>query len=149
MIPLRDTLDDRGGVVATVLLLVANVTLFGLGLYGAGFWTLPVSLLAIWLFGGALEKKAGPVGLVGIYLVALTLSSLVAGLVEGSASLFSFFPPGAALGLGLALLALAPRTKIVTLIPIPFAMGLYEVPAVVILAILTALAAITLLSSGA
>lgn len=149
MIPLKDTLDDRGGVAATILLLVANVVLFGLGLYETGFWTFLVSLLAIWLFGGALERKVGPAGLVGTYLVALALSGLVAGLIEGSAGVFTFFPPGAALGLGLALLVLAPRAKIVTLIPIPFAMGFYEVPSVLILAILVALAAIASLLNGA
>ena len=145
MIPLKDTLDVRGGIVATVALLVANVVLFALGSYDAGFWTLLISLLSIWLFGGALEKKVGPVGLIGIYLLAVVLSGLIAGLIEGSAGIFAFFPPGAALGLGLILLALVPSAKIVALIPIPFAMGLYEVPAAIVLAILVVLASITLL----
>jgi membrane associated rhomboid family serine protease len=146
LIPLRDTLDDRGGVVATAILLIANAVLFGFGLFGAGFWTLLVSLLAIWLFGAALEKKAGPIGLVGIYLVALALASLIAGLASAGSGPFLFFPTGAALGLGLVLVATVPGAKIATLIPIPFAMGLYEVPAVVILVLL---AVIALLLNGA
>ena len=142
MIPLKDTLDDRGGVVATAVILIGNALLFGLGLYEAGFWTLLVALLAIWLFGGALEKKLGPFGLIGVYLVALALAGLIAGLLDGSSGAFLLYPPGADLGLGLILLGVAPRAKIVTLIPIPFAMGLYEVPAVVILVSLVAIAMI-------
>ena len=146
MIPLRDTLDIRGGMVATAVVIAANVVLFAIGLYDAGFWTLLISLLAIWLFGGALEKRLGPVGLVVAYLVLLGLASLVAGLASGDSGAFLLYPPGAALGLGLVLLALVPGAKIATLIPIPFAMGLYEVPSVVILVIL---ALITLLLNGA
>ena len=146
MIPIRDTLDRPGGIVATVILLVANVVLFALGLYEAGFWTLLVSLLAIWLFAGALEKKLGPVGLVIAYLAVLGLASLIAGLVGDDSGAFLLFPPGAALGLGLLLLVLVPGARIATLIPIPFAMGLYEVPSVVILLVLTVIA---LLLNGA
>jgi membrane associated rhomboid family serine protease len=140
LIPVKDMLDDRGGIVATAVLLVVNAVLFGFGLYEVGFWTFLVSLLAIWLFGGALEKKLGSFGLVGVYLVALGLASLIAGVIDESAGIFLLFPPGAALGLGLVLLGLAPGAKIATLVPIPFAMGLYEVPAVVILALLTVIA---------
>ena len=146
MIPVKDTLDGRGGAAVTVLILIANVVLFVTGLYEAGFWTLLVSLLAIWLFGSALEKKLGPVGLAGIYLVTLALSGLVAGLVDDSTGAFLLYPPGAALGLGLALAGVAPKAKIATVIPIPFAMGLYEVPAIAILALLTVIA---LLLNGA
>lgn len=135
MIPVGDTLEDRGGFAVPVVLVVANTVLFALGLYGVGIWTFLVSLLALWLFGRAVGKKAGPFGLVAIYLVLLGLSGLIAGQIDGTGP-FLFFPAGAALGLGLALLALAPRAKIATLIPIPFAMGLYEVPAVVIFLLL-------------
>lgn len=146
MIPIRDTLDERGGVVATIMLLVGNAVLFGFGLYEAGFWTFLVSLLGIWLFGGAVEKRLGPFGLIAVYLIALALGGLVAGLVDSASGALLLYPPGAALGLGLALLALAPKAKIVTLIPIPFAMGLYEIPAAAILALL---ALIAILLNGA
>ena len=146
MIPVKDTLDGRGGVVVTVLILLANLALFVTGLFEAGFWTFLVTLLGVWLFGSALEKKVGAAGLAGIYLVALAISGLIAGLVDDADGAFLLYPPGATLGLGLALAGFAPGAKIVTLIPIPFAMGLYEVPAIAILMILTV---IGLLLNGA
>ena len=140
MIPVGDTLDGRGSYLATIVLLIANVAFFVAGLYAVGFWTFLVSLLAIWLFGAALEKTVGPIGTGAIYVIALVLASLVAGLVDDSSGSFLFFPAGAALGLGLTVIAFTPRAKIATLIPIPFAMGLYEVPAAVILVLLTLIA---------
>ena len=139
MIPVGDTLEDRGGFVVPVILVVANTVLFALGLYEVGIWTFLVSLLALWLFGRAVGKKLGAIGLTAVYLLLLGLASLIAGQVAGEGP-FLFFPAGAALGLGLALLAVAPRAKIATLIPIPFAMGLYEVPAVVIFLLLAIIA---------
>lgn len=132
-------------MVVPALLVVANLVIFAFGLFGVGIWTFLISVFSLWLFGRAVEKRVGPFGLLGIYLVLLGLSGLVAGLVDGSGP-FLFFPAGAAFGLGLALAALAPNARIATLIPIPFAMGLYEVPAVVILAILVVIA---LLLNGA
>lgn len=145
MIPVGDTLEGRGGFMVPTLLVVLNVALFALGWFGAGIWTLLVTLVAIWIFGRALVRTAGPFALAGIYVLLVGLTGLAAGLFDGTGP-FLFFPVGAALGLGLALLALAPRAKIATLIPIPFAMGLYEVPAIVILLLLGLIA---LLLNGA
>lgn len=142
MIPTRDTLGGPSLVPVTLALLVAQVVLFALGHYGAGFWVLLLALLGTWLFGGLLERRFGSVATLGSWLVGVGLASLVAGLLDGSGETFTFWPAGAAIVQGILATLLVPKGKILCLIPIPFAMGLYEVPVGAMVLVLGGLGAV-------
>lgn len=142
MIPVRDTLGSPSLVPVTLSLLAGQVVLFALGLYGAGFWILLIALLGTWLFGGVLERRFGPIAALVSWLVGVGLSSLIAGLLDGDPGAFTFWPAGAALLMGILSMALVPRARILCLIPVPFAMGLYEVPVGVMLLLVAGLGAI-------
>ena len=139
MIPVRDTIGDPGPVRATLALLVVEVLAFTLGLFDGNFWTFLLTVVGTWLFGSPVERRLGT----GHFLLAVAalvgIAGLVAGLIDGDAT-FILYPPGAVLGLGLFLVALVPSGRILVLSPIPFAMGFYEVPAWIVLAIWTVLA---------
>ena len=139
MIPIRDTIGDLGPVRATVALLLLEVLAWTFGLFDGSFWVLLLTLLGTWLFGSPIERRLGT-GRFLLAVVALVgIAGLVAGLIKGDAT-FILYPLGAVLGLGLFLVALVPRGRILILSPIPFAMGFYEVPAWIVLAIWTVLA---------
>ena len=139
MIPVRDTIGDLGPVRGTVALLVVEVVAFALGLFDGSLWALLLVLLGTWLFGSPIERRLGT----GRFLLAVSalvgIAGLVAGLVDGNAT-FILYPLGSVLGLGLLLVALIPRGRILVLSPIPFAMGFHEVPAWIVLVVWTALA---------
>ena len=139
MIPIRDTIGDLGPVRATLALLLLEVLAWAFGLFDGSFWVLLLTLLGTWLFGSPIERRLGT----GRFLLAVAalvgIAALVAGLIDGDAT-FILYPLGAVLGLGLFLVALVPRSRILVLSPIPFAMGFHEVPAWIILVIWTVLA---------
>ena len=139
MIPIRDTVGDLGPVRGTLVLLLLEVLAYALGVFGAGFWALLVALLGTWLFGAPLEGRLGTARFLLAAAALTALAGLVAGLIDGTGS-FLLYPLGAVLGLGLLLIAIIPRARILVLSPIPFAMGFYEVPAWAVLAVWTVLA---------
>lgn len=139
MIPIRDTVGDLGPIRGTLVLIILEVVAYALGVFGAGFWALLVALAGTWLFGAPLEGRLGT-GRFLLAAAALTaLAGLIAGLIEGAGG-FLLYPLGAVLGLGLLLLLVIPRARILVLSPIPFAMGFQEVPAPVVLVIWAVLA---------
>lgn len=139
MIPIRDTVGDLGPVRGTLVLLLLEVLAYALGVFGAGFWALLVALVGTWLFGAPLEGRLGTARFLLAAAALTALAGLVAGLIDGTGS-FLLYPLGAVLGLGLLLIAIIPRARILVLSPIPFAMGFQEVPAPVVLVVWTVLA---------
>lgn len=139
MIPIRDTVGDLGPVRGTLVLLLLEVLAYALGVFGAGFWALLVALVGTWLFGAPLEGRLGTARFLLAAAALTALAGLVAGLIDGTGS-FLLYPLGAVLGLGLLLIAIIPRARILVLSPIPFAMGFQEVPAPVVLVVWAVLA---------
>jgi len=139
LIPIRDTVGDLGPVQGTLVLLLLEVLAYALGVFGAGFWALLVALVGTWLFGAPLEGRLGTARFLLAAAALTALAGLVAGLIDGTGS-FLLYPLGAVLGLGLLLIAIIPRARILVLSPIPFAMGFQEVPAPVVLLVWAVLA---------
>lgn len=136
MIPLRDTQDVKGPVWATVALIVVNFVLHLAGeIPHMNFWQAMVALLGLWLFGLYVERRLGSLAYLAIYLVLAGSTGFLVGAVDEPDGMFaiSLFLP--VLGLGLIHLALSPKSKILVLVPVPFAMSFYEVPTVAMLVI--------------
>jgi len=139
LIPVRDTIGDLGPVRGTLALLVIEVAAFAFDLFDGSFWVLLLVLAGTWLFGSPLERRFGTARFLGLAVLLAAISGLVAALIDGDGP-FLLYPPGAVFGLGLALVALIPHGRILVVSPIPFAMGFYEVPTWIVLAIWTVLA---------
>jgi len=140
LIPFRDTTDLRGPVWGTLALLVAY---FVLGVAGQipdmNAWQVFVGLIGLWLFAPYVERRAGtPLFLAGFVIVAAACGFLT-GSVDDSSSIWTanlFLPVLATAG---AHIALAPRSRILCLLPIPFAMTFVEVPTIAMTVIWVAL----------
>lgn len=133
-------MEVKGPVWATLLAVVTN-----LGLYIAGliphmnFWQMIVALVGLWIFGSYIERRLGTPAFIGIYLVLAVATGFLIGAVDEEAGIFavSLFMP--VLLLGALHLALAPKSRILVLVPVPFAMSFFEVPTVAMLLIWLAL----------
>lgn len=140
MIPFRDTMDLRGPVWGTLALLMIYL---GLALAGEiahmNAWQVLVGLLGLWLFAPYVERRAGtPLFLLGFVIVAGATGFLV-GAVDDDSGRYAaslFLPVLATAGVHIAL---APRSKILCLIPVPFATTFIEVPTIAMTLIWVAL----------
>lgn len=139
MIPIRDTVGDLGPIRGTLAFLVLEVVAYAVGAFGAGFWALLVALVGTWLFGAPLEGRLGTARFLLTAAALTALAGLIAAMVDGAGG-FLLYPLGAVLGLGLLLVVVIPRARILVLSPIPFAMGFQEVPAPVVLVVWAVLA---------
>jgi len=134
LIPLRDTLEAKGPVRATILLIVVNVALFAfVGIPHFNFWQMLLGVAGLWIFGAYVERRLGSPAFIAIYLLLAVSTGFLTGAVDDQAGTFaiSLFMPVLLIG-GLHL-ALAPRSRILVLFPIPLAMSFLEVPTVAIL----------------
>lgn len=134
MIPLRDTEDVKGPVWATLALILVNFVLYVAGeIPHLNFWQVMVALLGLWLFGLYIERRLGSVAYLAIYLVLAGSTGFLVGAIDEHGGVFtiSLFLP--VLALGLLHLALAPRSRILAMVPVPFAMSFYEIPTVAML----------------
>jgi len=134
LIPLKDTEDVKGPIWATLALILANFVLYVAGeIPHMNFWQAMVALLGLWLFGLYVERRLGSIAFLAIYLVLAGSTGFLVGSIDEPGGLFavSLFLP--VLALGLIHLALAPRSKILIMVPVPFAMSFYEVPTVAML----------------
>lgn len=134
MIPLRDTLDVRGPVRATVFLVVLNVVLYlAVGIPHLNFWQMLVGVAGLWIFGAYVERRLGSPAFLGIYLVLAVATGFLIGAIDDETGRFaiSLFMPVLLIG-GLHL-ALAPKSRILVLVPIPFAMTFLEIPTIAML----------------
>jgi len=139
LIPFRDTIGDPGPVRGTLVLLVLEVAAWALGPFDGSIWALLLVLAGTWLFGSPLERRLDTARFAAIVVSLVLVTGLLAALIDGDGA-FSLYPLAAVLGLGLVLVATIPRARILVLSPIPFAAGLYEVPAWVVLGIWVVLA---------
>lgn len=139
MIPVRDTIGDPGPIRGTLALLALEVLAWALGIFDGSFGALLLALLGTWLFGSPIERRLGTARYLLAVLGLVAVSGLAAGLIDGETT-FILYPLGAVLGLGLLLIGLVPRARIITLSPVPFAMGFYEVRAWIVLALWAVLA---------
>ena len=139
MIPFRDTIGDPGPVRGTLALLVLEVVAWALGPFDGSVWALLLALAGTWLFGSPLERRLGTARFAAIVVALVLISGLLAALIDGDGVVL-LYPLGAVLGLGLVLVATVPHARILVLGPIPFAAGLYEVPAWIVLGIWVVLA---------
>ncbi|MGK2933380.1 MAG: rhomboid family intramembrane serine protease [Solirubrobacterales bacterium] len=134
MIPLRDNQELRGPVWATLALIVAYLVLFVTGAAPhLNFWQMLVALLGLWLFGAYVERRIGSLPYLGLVALLAVSTGFLVGAVDNHPGVLavSIFLP--VLTLGVIHLALVPGSKIVTLVPIPFAMAFYEVPTIAVL----------------
>ena len=131
MIPLRDTTDLRGPVWGTLALLLAYFVLAVVGeIPHMNVWQVIVGLIGLWLFAPFVERRLGtPAFLAGFVVVAGATGFLVGAVDEDSGryAISFFLPVLATAGLHLAL---APRSKILCLLPVPFAMTFVEIPTI-------------------
>lgn len=124
-------MDLPGSVRGTLGLLLIYLIL---GLAGQipdmNFWQVALGLLGLWLFAPYVERRAGtPAFLAGFILVAAA-SGFLTGAVDDSRGLWTanlFIPVLITAGVHIAL---APRSRILCLLPIPFAMTFVEVPTI-------------------
>jgi membrane associated rhomboid family serine protease len=136
LIPIRDTEDVRGPVVATLAVIAVNFVLYVAGeIPHMNFWQAMLALLGLWLFGLYVERRLGSLAFVAIYLLLAGSTGFLVGAVDNPGGTFavSLFLP--VLLLGMLHVALAPRSKILVLVPIPFAMAFYEIPTVAMLVV--------------
>jgi membrane associated rhomboid family serine protease len=134
LIPFRDTLDQKGPVTATLVVIVANFGLYVAGLIPhMNFWQMLVALLGLWLFGAYVERRLGSLAFLAIYVALAGSTGFLVGAVDEASGPFaaSLFIP--VLLLGVLHLALAPKSRILALVPIPFAMTFFEVPTLAML----------------
>jgi membrane associated rhomboid family serine protease len=134
LIPFRDTLDVKGPVRATVLLVIVNVLLYVfVGIPHLNVWQMLVGVTGLWLFGAYVERRLGSPAFLGIYLLLAASTGFLIGAIDDQVGAFeiSLFMPVLLIG-GLHL-ALAPKSRILVLVPVPFAMTFFEVPTVAML----------------
>jgi membrane associated rhomboid family serine protease len=134
LIPFRDTLDVKGPVRATVFLVVLNFILYlAVGIPHFNFWQMLVGVAGLWLFGAYVERRLGSPAFLGIYLVLAVATGFLIGAFDGEAGSYviSLFMPVLLIG-GLHL-ALAPKSRILVLVPVPFAMTFFEIPTIAML----------------
>lgn len=139
MIPVRDTIGELGPVRGTLVLLMLEVAAWALELFEGSVWVLLLVLAGTWLFGSPLERRLGTARFAAVIVALILLSGLLASLIDDDGT-FILYPLGAVLGLGLALVGLVPRARILILSPIPLAMGFYETPAWILLVVWVVLA---------
>lgn len=133
MIPLRDTLQARGPVWITLALIAINL---GLGVTGRtphlNTFQLLLAVYGLWIFGPYVERQLGHLLYALLYLVLALSTGFLIGAVDESSGSFavSIFLP--VLALGLIHFAIAPRSRIVGVIPIPFAVTFVTVPTITV-----------------
>lgn len=123
-------------MVATLGLILINFGLFVAGeIPHMNVWQLLLALLGLWLFGGYVERRLGSIPFVALYLALAASTGFLVAAVDDRAGIFavSLFLP--VLALGAIHLALAPKSRILALVPIPFAMTFYEIPTVAMLVV--------------
>ena len=124
----------RGPVRATALLVLVNAILYAVGeIPHLNFWQMLVGVAGLWIFGAYIERRLGSLAFIAIYLLLAVATGFLVGSIDDAVGSFaiSLFMPVLLLG-GLHL-ALAPKSRIVVLVPVPFAMTFFEVPTVAML----------------
>lgn len=140
MIPLRDTLPARGPVWITLALVLINLVLGAAGqVPHLNVFQLLLAVYGLWLFGPYVERQLGHLLFALLYLVLALTTGFLIGAIDDDSGRFavSLFLP--VLAIGLVHLAIAPRSGIRGVLPIPFAVTFVTVPTGVMLVIWLAL----------
>jgi membrane associated rhomboid family serine protease len=114
--------------------MLANVVLYAFGeIPHLNFWQMLVGVFGLWLFGAYVERRLGSPVFAAIYLALVGATGFLIGAVDEPSGIFamSLFLP--VLLIGSLHLALAPKSRILVLAPIPFAMTFFEIPTVAML----------------
>ena len=124
-------MEIRGPVRATLFFVLANLVLYVFGeIPHLNLWQMLVGVAGLWIFGAYIERRLGSTAFIAIYLLLAGATGFLIGAVDEQSGAFavSLFMPVLLLG-GLHL-ALAPKSHILVLVPVPFAMTFFEVPTV-------------------
>lgn len=133
MIPFRDTVEQQGPIAGVLIAMGLTLAIALTGTGNAGnVWQLFLALIGLWLFGAYLSRRLGTLGFLGVWVVTLAVVALFAGLFGDEGPRIEVLPT--VLGLGLIHLATVPWSRILCLLPVPFAMTFFEVPTVIVLA---------------
>ena len=134
MIPFRDTVEQQGPVAGVLVAIALSLVLALTGIGATGnVWQLILALIGLWLFGAYPARRLGTAGFLGLWIALLAVVALFAGLFGDEGPRIELLP--AVLGLGLVHLATVPRSKIICLLPLPFAMTFFEVPTAIVLVV--------------
>ncbi|MEX1219786.1 MAG: rhomboid family intramembrane serine protease [Solirubrobacterales bacterium] len=111
-----------------------NLLLYAfIGIPHMGFWQMLVGVAGLWLFGAYVERRLGSPAFLGIYILLAVVSGFLIGALDGESGSFVISLVIPVLLTGILHLALAPKSRILVLVPIPFAMGFFEVPTIAML----------------
>ena len=122
-------MEAKGPVPATLGLIVIY---FVLALFGEvphlNFWQILVCLAGLWIFGCYPERRLGTPIFLAFFVLVAGISGFLVGSVDESSSSYavSLFIP--VLCTAALHLALAPRSKILSLLLVPFGSTFFEVP---------------------
>jgi membrane associated rhomboid family serine protease len=133
-------MDLRGPVWGTLALLAVYFVLAVAGqIPHMNVWQVIVGLVGLWLFAPYVERRAGTPLFLGVFILVALATGFLVGAVDEDAGYFavSFFLP--VLATAGAHIALAPRSRIVCLIPVPFAMTFVEIPTIAMTVVFVAL----------
>jgi len=163
MIPLRDDILHRRPPIINYLLIAANVVVFFLQLkagdrmdhfaavpaaisHGHELYTVFTSMFMhggafhilsnmwfLYIFGDNVEDAFGHIGYLAVYLISGICGAFLQVFMSPSSSVPMVGASGAISGVLGAYMALYPRARILTLIPIFFFIRLYNIPAVIFL----------------
>ncbi|MCO5316266.1 MAG: rhomboid family intramembrane serine protease [Solirubrobacterales bacterium] len=136
MIPLRDTLEARGPVWITLALIAVSLILGAAGrIPHLNVFQLLLAVYGLWLFGPYVERQLGHLLFALLFLVLAFATGFLIGAIDESSGPFaiSLFLP--VLAIGLIHVAIAPRSRIVGALPIPFAVTFVTIPTVVMVVI--------------
>lgn len=133
-------MDLQGPLWGTLTLLVIYLIL---GLAGQipdmNVWQVAVGLVGLWLFAPYVERRAGTPGFLAGFVLVAVASGFLTGAVDESSAHWTanlFIPVLATAGVHIAL---APGSRILCLIPVPFAMTFVEVPTIAVTIVFIAL----------
>ena len=133
MIPIKDIVPPRTNPWAAMTILVAGIVEFAaerwLDLRGRpSIVELAANATALWLFADNVEDRLGRQRFLALYLLSNVVGAAAASLAAGWTPLPLLLSNGAAAGILGAYFVLYPRSRVLTLFPLPF--DLFEVPAV-------------------
>lgn len=133
-------MDLRGPIWGTLALLLIYLILAIAGqIPDMNGWQILVGLVGLWLFAPYVERRAGTPLFVAGFILAAAASGFLTGAVDEDGGIWTanlFIPVLVTAGVHIAL---APRSRILCLIPVPFAMTFVEIPTIAMTVIWVAL----------
>jgi membrane associated rhomboid family serine protease len=139
MLPFKDNLPHERFPLVALALLALNVLAYALPAQPLPLIPMLLDVVALALLGPSLESALGRARMLALCVAGAALGiALGAVLGEGSGAVPAFAAAGATVAALVAYLALFPRARILSLVPIPFLVTIVEVPAALLLGAWTA-----------